>query len=135
MNSMNVYLQFAGTCEDALNFYKHALGGEIVSLKRFDKAPAEMSFVKAEHIMHAEFKADGVYFMASDGLEQRPEGESNISLNINMTDTNVQTQIFNKLSEGGTITMPLQDTFWGARFGMFTDKFGIKWMLSYEQEQ
>ncbi len=131
MKQLNVYLAFPGTCEAALNFYKTCFGGEITSMQRFGDSPVESSEEHKQKIMHAEFKADGMYFMASDGMPGQPvpSGEM-VTLSINLTDGAEQERIFNSLAEGGKVTMPLGETFWGAVFGMVTDKFGIPWMLN-----
>lgn len=133
MKQLNIYLAFPGTCEEALHFYKDCLGGEIVSLQRFGDAPVESTEDQKQLVMHAEFKADGIYLMASDGHPGQPlqPGEM-VHLSINLTDAAEQENIFSKLSAGGRVDMPLQDTFWGARFGMLTDKYGIRWMLNRE---
>jgi PhnB protein len=131
MKQLNVYLAFPGTCEEALNFYKTCFGGEITSMQRFGDSPVESSEEHKQKIMHAEFKADGMFFMASDGMPGQPvpSGEM-VTLSINLTDGAEQERIFNSLAEGGKVTMPLGETFWGAVFGMVTDKFGIPWMLN-----
>ena len=131
MKQLNVYLAFPGTCEAALNFYKTCFGGEITSMQRFGDSPVESSEEHKQKIMHAEFKADGMFFMASDGMPGQPvpSGEM-VTLSINLTDGAEQERIFNTLAEGGKVTMPLGETFWGAVFGMVTDKFGIPWMLN-----
>lgn len=133
MKQLNVYLAFPGTCEEALIFYKTCFGGEITSMQRFGDSPVESSEEHKQKIMHAEFKADGMYFMASDGMPGQPvpSGEM-VTLSINLSDGAEQERIFNSLAEGGKVTMPLGETFWGAVFGMVTDKFGIPWMLNRE---
>lgn len=133
MKQLNVYLCFSGNCEEALNFYKDCLGGEIVSLQRFGDAPMESAEADKQRVMHAEFKAEGIYFMASDSMPgQTLRSGEMVQLSINLTDAAEQENIFQKLSAGGNVDMPLQDTFWGASFGMLTDKYGIKWMLNRE---
>lgn len=81
--------------------------------------------------MHCYFKSGNVNFMACDGMSDKPSvmGD-NIHMSLNFTDEAEQTKIFEHLSTGGKITMPLGDTFWGARFGMLTDQFGIHWMFN-----
>jgi len=134
MKNLGFYLTFPGNCEEALNFYKECLKGEIKNLQRFETAPMPVPDNYKKKIINAEFKAEGVFFMASDGMaDQPPVIGNNISLSFNITDLKEQEELFNKLSKGGKITMPLQDTFWGARFGMLTDKFGINWMLNCQK--
>ena len=131
---LNPYLTFKGNCEQALNFYKTCLGGAFESINRFKEGPPEMGGMKVpeefmEKIMHMTWRFYDNVVMASDSLEEMQEGSS-ITLSISMEDPDEMEIKFNKLSAGGTITMPLQDTFWEARFGMLTDKFGIKWMFN-----
>lgn len=134
MKNLNVYLTFSGNCREALHFYKESLKGEIASLQTFGQAPVSVTDEYKDRVMHAEFKADGVYFMASDGMPGQPvEAGYNISMSLNTDNEKEQEDIFNRLSEGGRVTMPLQDTFWGARFGMLRDRFGIQWMLNCEK--
>lgn len=87
-----------------------------------------------DRVLHAEFKSDHIEFMAADsGHKQKVNFGNHISLSINLYDEDEQTAIFNKLSEGGKVHMPLENTFWGARFGMVEDKFGVNWMLNVNQ--
>lgn len=136
MKTFNPYINFSGRCQDALSFYETALNGKIVMRQTFGQAPQAVPGVNPAHIMHAEFKADGIYFMATDGMSSQPALESNkITLNISFDDENEQLNVFNALSEGGDITMALNETFWGARFGIVKDQFGISWMLNHQLEK
>ncbi len=131
---LNPYLMFNGNCEEALNFYKECLGGKFESVNYFKDGPEEMGGKKIpEHllgkVMHMTLRVDDGIIMASDSMGEVQAG-SNITLSINMDDMDEMGAVFNKLSAGGRVTMPLQDTFWGSRFGMFTDKFDIKWMFN-----
>ena len=124
---------FHGTCEQALNFYVKCFGGEIVGLNRFEGSPMEQN-VKPEDknkIMHATFVAGDLTFMASDGnIGSPPDGEDDIALSIATKDRAEGERVFNALSEGGKVTMPLQEVFWGGKHGSLTDRFGIQWMVS-----
>ena len=136
---LNPYLAFNGNCEEALNFYKECLGGEFESFNRFKDGPEELAGMKVpEHlmdkVMHMTLRFGDNVIMASDSLEEVPAG-GNITLSIGMDDVEEMNTVFNKLSGGGQITMPLQDTFWGARFGMFTDRFGVKWMFNSQTDK
>lgn len=136
MNSLVPYLMFPGTCEEALNFYKDAFGGEIESINRFEGSPIEVADDYKNKIMHSTFRAGDLLFMASDGMQDNPPAPgSNFALNINFSSEDDQEKVFNKFSEGGNVIMPLQDTFWGAKFGMLTDKYGISWMFHVEKGQ
>lgn len=125
------YLMFNGNCEEALNFYSATIGGEVKHLSRFEGSPAESLSADNQKVMHATFEGNGIAFMASDGA-QPVSNNGNIYLCLDFKDAKAMESIFNLLSEGGSITMPLQDTFWGARFGMLTDRFGMNWMFNSE---
>lgn len=136
MKQLNVYFSFPGTCEAALDLYKKAFNGEIISLQRYGDSPVDTQEDYKQKIMHAEFRAGDIYFMACDSMSGHPLRPGDIvQLSINLTDAAEQETIFNSLAEGGTVNMPLQETFWGASFGMLTDKFGVHWMLNRELEK
>ena len=129
------YVFFYGRCQEALDFYKAALGGTYEVMRVAD-APADVK----EHmppgsenlVMHASFTAPGIAFMASDGREAKtidPDA-GNISIALSVTDGPEGERILKALSEGGTVTMPLENAFWGGRFAMFVDRFGIVWMMT-----
>lgn len=129
------YLLFSGNCEEALNFYKGVFGGEIEGISRWSEMPKDaggppVTPETANRVMHANFKAAGFSFMASDASPGKTYGEGPISLSIATTDLAEAERIFNGLAAGGNVEMPMADTFWGAKFGMLTDKFGIDWMVS-----
>ena len=136
---MNVtpYIMFNGNCEEALNFYAKALQGEIKNLQRFEGSPAEGMAEEKQQVMHAHFIAKGIYIMASDSGQGAPTETDGgrVHLSINCDTEEEINQAFEGLSEGARITMPLQDTFWGARFGMLSDQFGINWMFNYDKPQ
>ena len=131
---LHAYLTFNGTCEDALNFYKDVFDGEIVGLSRFGEAPMPMDDDAKNRVMHATLNfGDGNSLMASDSMGgQEVPSTSSITLSLSGTDLEEGTRYFEQLSEGGQVNMPFEDTFWGARFGMLTDKFGINWMINCE---
>ena len=129
------YLSFNGNCEEALNFYKQACDGEIIQLGRYGESPMKSSEEIKDKIIHARLQFGDVLIMASDVMNNKDiNSGDNISLSVEC-DTNDQLErVFSKMSEGGKITMPLQDQFWGAKFGMLTDKFGIHWMFNCEKK-
>ena len=135
MLKVEPYLFFYGKCEEALNFYKGIFGGEIVGVTRMKEAPPEMAAPPnwADKIMNASFESPSVKFMASDGQPDTPNVDGNISLSLGTDDEAEGTRVFNKLSEGGKVDMPLQDAFWGAKFGIFKDKYGIEWMVNIDK--
>lgn len=130
MKNLNPYVRFAGNCEEALNFYRNSIGGEVVFMMRYADVPVETPQEFAQWVNHAEFRSGDLCFMAADDLPgQETASGGNISLMMNLTDGDEQEQVFNALADGGTVIMPLQDMFWGARFGRITDRYGIHWML------
>lgn len=130
---LNPYIMFSGNAEEALNFYKECLGGEISGLQRYGQAPMPSSEEDKNKLMHGVFVFDGNLVMASDGTKDHPASQGgNIHLSVDVEDVDKLEKVFSQLGEGGKIDMPLQDTFWGARFGMLTDKFGIHWMFNHE---
>ena len=133
MKSLNPYLSFNGQCQAALDFYCQAFNGKVVMRQTFGQAPQAVKGVNPAHIMHAEFKADAIYFMASDGLSQQAAPHNSITLNVNFSDIHEQQSCFAKLAENGTVLMPLEQTFWGAHFGKIQDQFGIQWTLNCHQ--
>lgn len=140
MPQINPYITFKGTCEDAFNFYKSVFGGEFQYIGRFgempdgDKMPEEAKNL----IMHVSLPiSKETILMGSDSSEafgQITTVGNNISVSINTESKEEATRIFNGLSAGGKVTMPLELTFWGAFFGMFTDKFGINWMVNHDTQ-
>lgn len=143
MTTINPYLTFNGTCEQAFNFYKSVFGGEFPFAGKFKDMPANpdypVSEADKEKIMHISLPiSKETVLMGSDSSEAfgkaAVEG-NNFSLSINTDSVDEATRIFNALSAGGTIKMPLNKTFWGAYFGMFTDKFGIHWMVNCELKE
>lgn len=133
MKTFNPYINFSGRCQEALAFYEVALNGKTVMRQTYGQAPQAIAGVNPTHIMHAEFKAEGIYFMATDGMvNHAPPTLNNITLNINFSNPDEQQAVFLSLSENGTVTMDLSETFWGARFGTVTDQFGIQWMLNHQ---
>jgi PhnB protein len=127
------YLFFHGRCEEALNFYKDCLRGEIVGINRFAGSPME-SQVEAnfkDKVMHASFVAGDVKFMASDGQPgAEPDGDDDIALSLATKDAGEAERVFAALAQGGKVSMPLEEAFWGGKFGSLTDRFGVQWMVS-----
>lgn len=132
MKQLVPYLNFNGRCHEALHFYQSCFENVELSIQTYADAKVDdMPEALKDKVMHGEFKTDGVFFMASDG---QVGGDfimgNNIHLNVQLDSVDEQTVLFEKLSQNGSVTMPLQHTFWDARFGMLTDKFGIQWMLN-----
>lgn len=131
------YLFFGGRCEEALEFYRNALGAEVQMLMRFKESPEPhpgMPQCFDDKVMHASFRIGETTLMASDG---RCEGEANFdgfSLSICVPDEGEADRVFAALAEGGLVTMPLEKTFWASKFGMLQDRFGVGWMVSVEHK-
>ncbi len=127
------YLTFNGDCREAFTFYGRAFGAEPF-MQTFGDSPGEVSEEAKDRIMHTHLNAGTVQLMASDAMPGEPATiGSNVSLSVNCDSEEQQTRLFDALAEGGSISMPLQDTFWGARFGMCTDKFGMHWMFNFDR--
>ena len=129
MYQVTPYLFFAGRCEEALDFYHKCFNGVVVSKQYFKDSPQQIEGADPSWIMHAEFEAFGLKLMLSDGVVAKELTGNNIALSVVLKDLDEQARLFDKLSHGGHIMMPLADTFWGARFGKVEDQFGIRWML------
>lgn len=129
-----LYLFFNGNCEEAMNFYAEKLAGTIEFVQRFKDSPMEVGESLGEKIMHASMNIGGsmIMFSDSDGKGEIKVG-NNFSISLNYDTATSLDAAFSALSEGGIVTMEPQDTFWGARFGMLTDKFGVNWMFSHEE--
>lgn len=138
MSIINTYLTFNGATESAFNFYKSVFGGEFTIVQRFkdmpdgDKLPVEDQ-VKIMHLSYS--LPNGTILMGSDALSSMGkyfvQGD-NFSLSISADSEQEADRIFSELSVYGKVTMPIAKTFWNAYFGMFTDKFGIQWMVNYD---
>src|SRR5437773_12393744 len=129
---MNPYLHFEGNAEEALNFYKDVLGGDILMLSRYGDSPEKTDEEWKHKIIHARLQFGDNLIMISDGFKgYKIEGKGNIQLSIEMDSEEQLIEVFNKMSEDGKVTMHLAKQFCGAHFGMLTDKFGIAWMFNY----
>lgn len=142
MTTVNIYLMFNGNCEEAFNFYKSVLGGDFPYVGRYKDIPANegtpVSPDDAEKIMHISLPVSKeTMLMGSDtGGEWASDYSqgNNFSISINTESKEQADKFFNGLSEGGFVTMPMNNTFWGDYFGMFRDKFGVNWMVSFNEK-
>jgi PhnB protein len=134
---LHPYLNFAGNTEEVLNFYKDALNGEIDMVSRYGESPMPVDDDYKQKIMHSRLKfGDDNVIMMSDAMKGRPVNVGgNIQLSIGTHDEEKTKKIFDALSAGGTVMMPLAKQFWGATFGMLKDKFGVDWMLNCEEKK
>jgi len=126
------YLFFEGRCEEAVEFYKKALGAEVVFMMRFKDSPDPNASqgVPPDKIMHTTLRIAGNDVMASDGRCEHPMKFQGFALSLSVNTDAEADKYFNALTQGGQVIMPLAKTFWSPRFGMVTDKFGIMWMVS-----
>lgn len=135
MLQINPYLVFNGQCAEAFRFYEQVLGGKIEMMMTFGESPA------AEHtppgaqdrIMHVRLVVDGQALMGSDSPPEYFEKPQGISVSLNVDEPEDAERIFHAFAEGGTVTMPIQKTFWAGRFGMLVDRFGTPWMVNCEK--
>ncbi len=133
MEAIIPYLNFNGNAQEALDFYTKALDGKIVQHQTFGGAKMAQDESMTDKVLHAVFEAGELKFMVSDCPPGVSVNEGNqVSLSLNFMDLESIENTFTALSEGGTVTMPMQDTFWGARFGMAKDKFGVHWMFNHD---
>lgn len=137
MALINPYLNFMGKTEEAFNFYKSVLGGEFEMLQRFKDTPHgdQMSAEDRDKIMHVALPIGANLLMGTDCLEsmgQKVTFGNNISITICPDSMDHAKHIFDGLSAGGKVEMPLEKQFWGAYFGYFFDKFGVQWMVNYQ---
>jgi PhnB protein len=135
------YLFFNGTCEEAVEFYRTALGAKVEMLMRYKDSPEPpppgvIPQNWGEKIMHASFDVAGNRVMASDACDQEGgvRGFHGFSLSLALQDEAAATRAFEALSVGGKVTMPLGKTFWSPCFGMVTDRFGLGWMVTILDE-
>ena len=127
------YFTFAGNCREAMNFYKECLDAHL-EIMDFENTPMEVPEEAKNNVMHAVLTRPGITLMASDAMPGQPVvNGSNLSLSINCDSRSQADAFFAKLGAGGSITMPMENTFWGAYFGMVTDKFGTHWMFNYDE--
>lgn len=144
MATVNPYLTFQGNCEEAFTFYKSVFGGEYPYIGKFKDMPAAencapISAEEGEKIMHVSLPiSKETILMGSDSSEAFGHSTvigNNFSISINTDTAEEADKLFNGLSAGGAVSMPMDKTFWGAYFGMFTDKFGINWMINFDEAQ
>ena len=133
--TINTYLTFAGECRAAFEFYRSVFGGDFVTIQTFGDGPADMNVPEEakELIMHVTLPVGGGVLMGSDTHEQfspLPVKGSNFSLSLSPDSKEQADELFAELSDGGQVTMAMQDQFWGAYFGSCTDRFGINWMVN-----
>ena len=133
------YLQFDGRCEEAIEFYKRALGAEVRALMRFKDAPkdaqANFSPGSENKVMHAALRIGDTEVLASDGHNRGAPKFEGFSLCLGAADEAEAKKLFTALGDGGKVTMPLSKTFFAKSFGMVDDRFGVHWMVIVHSEE
>ncbi|MGH7321200.1 MAG: VOC family protein [Candidatus Rokuibacteriota bacterium] len=129
------YLFFEGRCEEAVEFYRHALGAEVTMLMRYkdspDPPPPGMIPPGSDNkVMHASLRIGETTVMASDGRCSGQPSFGGFSLSLTVPDAAAADRLFAALADGGHVQMPLTETFWSPRFGMVADRFGVAWMVN-----
>ena len=132
---LSPYLNFNAKTAEAMKFYQSVLGGEL-KMQTFGEAKMAQTPKEKDLIVHAALKTDSISLMASDTPPSRPaKFGDNVHLSITGQDAKKLTGIFNKLSQGGKVDMPLAKQFWGDTFGMLTDRFGVHWMVNIASQR
>ena len=134
MKATNIYLTFDGNCREAMTFYGKCLGAE-PGFTTFAEGPSEVAAMAkgaGERILHTELHSGPVVLMASDlmaGMRFHPG--NNFSISLSCDSLAEMERVFAALGEGGAVRMAMHDAFWGGKFGMLVDRFGVSWMLSF----
>jgi PhnB protein len=135
MLGIKPYISFKGNCEEAIDFYKDKLGAELLFMQRYGESPMAGKGPD-DKIMHCSIKIGDSVIMACDNVSEESNPTTvgnNITLALGAKDAPESERLFEKMSDGATIVMPIQETFWAERFGMLTDKFGINWMINCDK--
>jgi PhnB protein len=130
-----IYLNFDGTCREAMTFYGKCLGAE-VQIMSFSEGKGQCDFPEEakDRIMHSRLTKGTVLLMASDTMPGMPfQQGNNFSISLNCESAQEADKLFSALGESGKVIMPMQDMFWGAYWGMVTDRFGVNWMFNFER--
>ncbi|MDE0005163.1 MAG: VOC family protein [Rhodospirillaceae bacterium] len=138
--SLNTYLFFDDNCREAFELYRSVFGGEFQELQTYGDGPpdAEVPESEKDRIMHVSLAVGSSVLMGSDtGVThgRPPIKGTNFAISVVGESKEHCDEVFAKLSNGGTVEMPLQETFWGAYFGSWTDRFGVGWMINYQLPQ
>ncbi|HYO76663.1 MAG TPA: VOC family protein [Thermoanaerobaculia bacterium] len=132
MTEFTTYLSFDGNCREAMRFYETVLNGKLAALITNGETPAAEHVPpgNADRIMHAYLVCDGFVVMAGDSMVGQHRPMQGFHLTLSYTDVAEAQRVYDALSEGGTVEMPFQPTFWAERFGMLTDRFGTPWIIN-----
>jgi PhnB protein len=132
---MNPYLSFNGQCEAAFTFYERCFGGQLGAIFRYAGSPMASQVPEdwQDKVMHGSLTVGGQVLMGGDVVPAAYEAPKGFSLSLQMTKTSEAERIFHELAKEGRVTVPLEKTFWAARFGMVVDRFGIPWLINCEE--
>ena len=138
--TLSIYLNFNGNCRQAFDFYRSVFGGDFISISTFGEGPDDMGMPEDEkdHIMHVTLPIGDSVLMGSDtsaAFGPPHQVGNNFSVSCHPQTREETDRLFAGISAGGTVTMPLQDVFWGSYFGSCVDKFGVPWMFNHDTQQ
>ena len=138
--TLSIYLNFNGNCRQAFDFYRSVFGGDFISISSFGEGPDDMGMPEDEkdHIMHVTLPIGDSVLMGSDtsaAFGPPYQAGNNFSVSCHPQTREETDRLFAGISAGGTVTMPLQDVFWGSYFGSCVDKFGVPWMFNHDTQQ
>jgi PhnB protein len=134
--ALNPYVFFNGQCEEAFAFYAKAFGGKVLSTFKYEGSPmgGDVPAGWGSKVMHSSVDlGNGMILMGSDALPGRYETPTGFSVSVGVKEVAESERIFAELAQGATVELPIQQTFWSARFGMLVDRFGIPWMVNCDQ--
>jgi PhnB protein len=132
---VNAYLSFEGRCDEAIEFYKSALGAQVDAVMRYKDQPMPPGMIPEnwqDKVMHSSFRIGDAVVMASDGTGPGQATFKGVSLTLIVDSDADADKYFAALSDGGTVQMPIEKTFFASRFGMVADRFGVPWMVITE---
>jgi PhnB protein len=130
IGKLNPYIIFNGTAESAIKLYESALGAKTENISRYGDVPGA-KITHTNLVMHAALHIGEGIVMISDAPPDRPVPvESNVEIALHFSEPDDMTKLFEALAAGGKVKMPIQDTFWGAKFGMLADAYGVSWMFN-----
>jgi len=129
---VTTYLNFNGDCEEAFHFYSEHLGGQPGAIFRYGGSPMEHMVPSdwSAKVMHGSITVSGQELMGADVMADQYQEPKGFSLSLNTSSTDEAERVYHELAKGGRILMPLEQTFWAARFGLVVDRFGIPWMIN-----
>ena len=134
---INAYLNFDGQCEAAFKFYEQVLGGKIIAMMPYEGTPAadHMPAGMRNKVIHARIQVGDTVLMGSDSPPERTSRPAGFALSVQLDTAAEAERVFGALSAGGRVDVPMGQTFFAVRFGMFKDRFGVPWMVICEKEQ